>query len=99
MKGATVAADSWSLPPVTMILDDEEAPEVPLCVGCEQEVDELDEFGQCVDCSPTLDAPIPVCRECGDDDGPYDGLCLDCLEKELARVDSHIDDDEVDPPW
>lgn len=21
-----------------------------------------------------------ICYECGDDDGPYDGLCLDCLE-------------------
>lgn len=23
---------------------------------------------------------MPVCYECGNDDGPYDGLCLDCLE-------------------
>lgn len=23
---------------------------------------------------------VPVCHSCGNDDGPYDGLCLDCLE-------------------
>lgn len=22
----------------------------------------------------------PICKECGNDYGPYDGLCLDCLE-------------------
>lgn len=23
---------------------------------------------------------LPTCHECGNDAGPYDGLCLDCLE-------------------
>jgi predicted amidophosphoribosyltransferase len=83
-----------------IIPDDDEAPEVPaVCVGCQREVDELDEFGQCVDCSPTLDAPIPLCHECGNDEGPFDGLCLDCLEKSLVGVDSHIDDEAEDTPW
>lgn len=26
------------------------------------------------------DEDWPVCYECGNDYGPYDGLCLDCLE-------------------
>lgn len=28
---------------------------------------------------------VPGCSECGNDDGPYDGLCLDC------RMASHHD--------
>lgn len=78
--------------------DETEIPEPVRCVGCEKDVDELDEWGQCVDCSPTLDAPIPVCRECGDDDGPYGGLCGDCLEKDLYTIDGHVDD-AGDEPW
>lgn len=25
---------------------------------------------------------VSICYECGNDDGPYGGLCLDCLERQ-----------------
>lgn len=79
--------------------EEDEAPEVLTCIGCAQvDVDELDEFGQCVDCSPVLDAPIPVCRSCKAEEGPYDGLCGECLMADVYVIDGHVDADG-DEPW
>lgn len=57
----------------------------PRCVECGTPDTDLDEFGQCFECADVL-VPFdvddaPVCRECGNDIGPYAGLCLDCLEE------------------
>lgn len=60
---------------------------------CNTPDDDLDEFGQCIDCADDLIADPPVCRGCGNDDGPYGGLCLDCLEADIDSIDGHEDED------
>lgn len=55
----------------------------PICLSCGTPTEDLDENDECFECAdvPELDLEsTPICYECGNDIGPYDGLCLDCLE-------------------
>ena len=67
------------------------------CVDCGAEGVDVDENGECFDCAdvdePDLDTEH-TCHECGIGVGPYDGVCLDCLDV----LDQGCDDDE-DTPW
>jgi len=54
----------------------------PRCAECSTPDVDVDEYGVCFDCSDVRDPdPIEPCTGCGNDDGYFDGLCLDCLEE------------------
>lgn len=53
----------------------------PSCGNCGTPTEDIDENGECFDCADVVE-PVdePVCSECGNDTGPYGGVCLCCLE-------------------
>ena len=71
------------------------------CWECGSPDEDLDENGQCFECADILVPDLGferICYECGNDLGPYDGLCLDCLEAREADGDDDDELDEFDEP-
>lgn len=67
---------------MSVVATDVEEPRLDRCVECGAPATDLDVFGQCFECSDELvPDDLPVCSECGNDIGPYAGVCLDCLEE------------------
>lgn len=55
----------------------------PVCGGCGTPTEDLDENGECFECADVPEPPtVMPCVGCGNDDGYFDGRCLDCLDDE-----------------